>query len=76
VVVLVRDNNIEAALKALRKEADLSGLRRLMRSSSPLFAYYRPADRKRIKSQRARTAVRVRARKAAVRDRLAEAAGR
>jgi hypothetical protein len=60
-VVMVFSNDlagIDAALRLVRKQRGESGLARLMRPQSTLFAHYKPADRKRIKSGRHRAAMR------------------
>jgi ribosomal protein S21 len=57
-VAEVYDGQIDAALKRLKRELDRSGLFRLLRQQSTLYAYRKPGERRRAKAARARSRVR------------------
>jgi ribosomal protein S21 len=57
-LVVVRDGDVELALKELRHQRDASGLTRLLRHHSPLYGYYSPGETRRAKSGRHRANVR------------------
>jgi ribosomal protein S21 len=63
--VIVEDGKVDLALKQLKKPLMLNGTALLMKQQSRLFAYQRPALRRRIKSLRARARARKLARRAA-----------
>jgi ribosomal protein S21 len=63
--VVVVNGNVDAALKALKRELATSDTLALFRSDSVIHAYQRPALRKKIKRLRARARVRRSQRRAA-----------
>jgi hypothetical protein len=58
VVTVASPDDLESALKALKQQRAYTGLHRAMRNGSTTFAYYKPGDRKRMKSGRHRAAMR------------------
>jgi hypothetical protein len=51
-LVVVRDGDIEGALKELRHQRDADGLTKLLRQGSVIWAYYTPGQKRRSKSAR------------------------